>query len=129
VTGTFRLVEIESLVLREVVRRSHEHRISVGNNHPPSAHLKFMLLDFPGTPKLSTAPWPERVRAQPGLLVSQTLHRVHLGSACGWHRSEKNTHNRGDEDGHDRGKSRDWDAVIGKEPYREGQRQSDYDPA
>lgn len=61
-TGTFRPVEIESLVLREVVRRSHEHRISVGNNHPPNTHLKFMLLDFPCTPKIWIAPWLEPVR-------------------------------------------------------------------
>jgi hypothetical protein len=63
VVGTFRRVEIKSLVLREAVRRPHDYGISIGNNQPQNTHLKFMVLDFPGTPKLATADRSELNRA------------------------------------------------------------------
>ncbi len=67
-TGTFRLVEIESLVLREVVRRSHDYGISLGNNQPQNVHLKFMLLGFlvrPNSrPRLGRSPFgPNRAHS------------------------------------------------------------------
>jgi hypothetical protein len=67
-----------------------------------------MLLDFSRTPKL-----PIWFAAQPDSFVSQTLHWVQFRSTRCWHRSEQNAYQRGDHDGHDRGKSRRGDAVLG----------------
>jgi hypothetical protein len=52
VAGTFRLNEIRPLILFAAVRPPHEYGLPRWNDQPRSTNHKFMLLDFPGTPKL-----------------------------------------------------------------------------
>ena len=97
-------------------RTSHHFKLCKRRNSLVASHLSLFVRTHLSTMFLQEHYW-EGDCSQPVLLVTQAFYWIELRGARGGHRSEDDSHDRGNDDGDDGRQARDGEVVVRKEPY------------